>query len=182
VFAVFAAAAAVAGPIFLYKSFDFDPVMVHRAGYAALFVMGVLGGVTLFLPVPMLPLVFAGAGVLDPVGVAFAAAGGMTVGMLVTYFVGTLGSSFMTRIMESRKGRFGQMTQKSSAWFTKSGVQSSFFLAAIPNPIYDFAGLIAGSLRVPVQKFCLGTFVGKSCQTLTVAFAGFYAAGRIPGL
>ena len=180
--AVTAAAAAIVGPIFLYKSFEFDPVMVHRAGYAALFLMGVIGGVTLFLPIPMLPLVFAGAGVLDPVLVAFAAAGGMTVGMVMTYFVGTLGTNFMTRLMENRKGRFGQLTQKSGAWFTKSGVQSSFFMAAVPNPIYDFAGLIAGSLRVPIQKFCLGTFAGKSCQTLAVAFAGFYAAGRIPGL
>jgi membrane protein YqaA with SNARE-associated domain len=156
--------------------------MVQRAGYAALFFMGVIGGVTLFLPVPMLPLVFAGAGVLDPVLVAMAAAGGMTVGMVVTYFVGTLGSSFMTRLLENRKGRLGQLTQKTSTWFTNSGVQSSFFLAAIPNPIYDFAGIIAGSMRVPIQKFCIGTFAGKACQTLAVAFAGFYAAGRIPGL
>jgi uncharacterized membrane protein YdjX (TVP38/TMEM64 family) len=174
--------AAVAGPVLLYRHFDFDPVMVHRAGYAALFFFGVLGGVTLFLPVPMLPLVFAGAGVLDPVLVALAAAGGMTVGMLATYFVGTLGSSFMRRLIDHRRGRFGQMTQKSADWFTKSGTQSSFFLAAIPNPVYDFAGLIAGSMRVPVQKFCVGTFAGKSCQTLAVAFAGFFAAGRVPGL
>jgi uncharacterized membrane protein YdjX (TVP38/TMEM64 family) len=63
-------------------------------------------------------------------------------------------------------------------WFASSGVTSSFILAVVPNPVYDFAGIIAGSVRVPLARFLLGTMLGKSMQTFGVAMAGFLAAGR----
>lgn len=175
---------AIAAPILLFRYFEIDPQVVQRAGYPALFLFGVIGGVTIFLPIPMLPLVFAGASVLNPFYVAIAAAGGMTLGMAITYFVGALGTRALSRATEHQpdKGAFMRWWGRATRWYRRSGGVASFMLAALPNPVYDFAGIIAGSIRVPFRQFCVGTFAGKSTQTVAVALAGFYAAGRIPGL
>ncbi len=157
-----------------------DATLLHRGGYAALFTLGLIGGVTLFLPVPVLPIIFAGGGTLDPWLVTLAGASGMTIGMGVTYFMGTMGRGlFRDLAVKPRSGRFSAWSKRSLRWYAGSGVTASFLLAVIPNPIYDFAGILAGSVRVPLHRFLVGTMLGKSAQTLGVAMAGFVAAGRL---
>jgi membrane protein DedA with SNARE-associated domain len=154
--------------------------LVQRGGYGALFFVGFLGSVTLVLPVPCLPLVFAGGGVLDPYLVSLSAAAGMTFGMGLTYFIGTIGAGVVNTVSAGNStGRFAQWVQRSRRWFSRSGVQSSFVLAAVPNPVYDFAGIIAGSVRVPLHRFLIGTMLGKAVQTMGVAVAGAFATGTL---
>jgi membrane protein DedA with SNARE-associated domain len=139
-----------------------------------------LGGLTLFLPVPILPILFTAGGAMNPVLAALIASAGMTAGMMATYAVGA-GASGLTRRLTTRQGgRLTSLMTKAAGWFSREGVKASFILSLVPNPVYDFAGLIAGSVGVPWHKFAAGTFLGKSLQSLGVAVAGALAAGPMP--
>jgi uncharacterized membrane protein YdjX (TVP38/TMEM64 family) len=45
-------------------------------------------------------------------------------------------------------------------------------LAAFPNPVFDLAGLAAGSMRMKWWKFIIATLIGKTFQAILIAYAG----------
>ena len=45
-------------------------------------------------------------------------------------------------------------------------------LAAIPNPVFDVAGAVAGALRFPLWKFCVYGGIGRIIKHTLVAWAG----------
>jgi membrane protein DedA with SNARE-associated domain len=46
------------------------------------------------------------------------------------------------------------------------------FLAAIPNPLFDIAGFVAGVVRYPVWKFLLNVWAGKTIKAILFAALG----------
>ena len=46
----------------------------------------------------------------------------------------------------------------------KFGLFVVFFLAIIPNPFFDLAGLLAGAAHLPKWKFFLTVLLGKTIQ------------------
>lgn len=158
-----------------------NPQALAGAGLAALFLIGFLGGATFFLPMPILPLVFVSGSMFNPGLVALVSAAGMVLGMGVTYFMGGWVRDHINWRVATRSDRLGALTRNVGEWLSRSSLLSSFTLAAVPNPIYDFIGVIAGSARAPFGRFMLGITLGKLAQTLTVALAG-YLSTRIPGL
>ncbi|MBI4220900.1 MAG: VTT domain-containing protein [Chloroflexi bacterium] len=173
---------AVALPFILQNYIRFDPEALAGAGYAVLFVVAFLSGATFFLPVPILPLVFAGASLFNPGLVALVAAAGMALGMGLTYFMGSWMREHMNWRVATRADRLGAIVRIVGLWMRRSSVLGPFILAATPNPVYDFAGVIAGSAQAPLGRFMAGIFLGKLAQTLVVAIVGFLTASRIPGL
>jgi membrane protein YqaA with SNARE-associated domain len=59
-----------------------------------------------------------------------------------------------------------------AAWMQKRGGITIFVLSVIPNPLFDLAGIAAGTLRYPVWRFLLFTWLGKTLKTSLVAWAG----------
>ncbi len=45
-----------------------------------------------------------------------------------------------------------------------------FTLSIIPNPIFDFVGIEAGSTRYPFRRFVLTVFIGKMLKGLIVSY------------
>ena len=171
--------AAVAGPMVLQRYATFDPAMMMTFGYAAVFIMGALGSITFFLPVPVLTLVFAGATVLNPVLLAIAAAAGITLGMAGCYALGKAGSKIAERSQPDAGTRLHRSTVRVSGWYTRNVTTASFFVAAVPNPVFDYAGYFAGLAKVDQKRFLAATFAGKVVQSLVVAFLGYYAFEHI---
>lgn len=167
--------AAIAGPMVLQRYATFDPAMMMTFGYAAVFFMGALGSITFFLPVPVLTLVFAGATVLNPVLLAIAAAAGITLGMAGCYALGKAGSKFAERSQPDPGTRLHRATVRVSGWYSRNVTTASFFVAAVPNPVFDYAGYFAGLAKVDQKRFLAATFAGKVVQSLVVAFLGYYA-------
>lgn len=165
----------------LLRNYIPDTQSVAGAGYAALFVVGFLSGATFFLPMPILPLVFAAGGIFNPGLVALSSATGMALGMGLTYFIGTWIRDLVNWRIATRADRLGAAVRNVGEWLTRSSFVGAFALAAVPNPIYDFAGVIAGSAHAPFARFMLGTFLGKMAQAIAVAVAGSLA-WRIPGV
>ena len=171
--------AAIAAPIILQRYLTFDPAMVMTFGYIAVIVLGALGSITFFLPVPTLTLVFAGATMLNPFLLAVAAAAGITIGMAGCYALGKAGSSWAERSQPNPETRLYRATSIVSRWYDRNVTTASFLVAAVPNPVFDYAGYFAGLTGVSQSRFLGATFAGKFVQSLVVALLGFYAFEQI---
>ncbi len=139
---------------------------LSRLGYLGVFLISVLGNATVVLPVPSLAVVFAGGGVLNPLLVGLIAGVGEPLGELTGYAAGFGGSA----IVEDR-ARFAQV----EAWMRRRGFITLLVLSAIPNPLFDLAGISAGMLHFPVTRFLLACWLGKTVKALAIAYLGSFS-------
>ena len=128
-----------------------------------MFLISVIGNATVFLPVPSLAVVFAGGSVLNPLLVGLIAGLGEPLGELTGYLAGYGGSA----IVQDR-----QRYERLQGWMERRGFLTLFVLSAIPNPIFDLAGITAGMLKYPVGKFLIACFLGKTIKSFGVAYLG----------
>ena len=138
-------------------------------GYVGVFLISLLGNATVIMPVPSLAVVFAGGGVLNPLLVGLVAGLGEPLGELTGYMAGYGGSA----VIEDRE-RFRRI----QAWMERRGFVTILVLAAIPNPLFDLAGISAGALHYPVTKFLVACWLGKTIKALAIAGlgSGFFGA------
>jgi membrane protein YqaA with SNARE-associated domain len=133
-------------------------------GYLGIFVINVIGSASLFFPVPGLAVAFVGGGVdLNPLLVALLGAAGSTLGEITGYLAGWGGQV----VMEKSK-RYAQV----ESWMRRYGDITVFVMAAIPNPLFDLAGLASGSLRFPLWRFLIFAFLGKIVKYTVVSLLG----------
>ncbi|MGH7621363.1 MAG: hypothetical protein ACREMU_03400, partial [Gemmatimonadaceae bacterium] len=52
------------------------------------------------------------------------------------------------------------------------GVATLFVLSAVPNPLFEVAGLTAGSAQISFRKFILAAVSGKIVRGLLLAYLG----------
>jgi membrane protein YqaA with SNARE-associated domain len=132
-------------------------------GYLGAFVIGFLGNATVILPAPSLAFTAALGGVLNPVLVGLAAGAGEALGEMTGYLAGISGQA----IIENRT-RYESMCR----YMDRYGGGVFFVLAAIPNPLFDIAGIAAGVVRYPLWKFLLSAWAGKTLKAIFFANAG----------
>lgn len=142
-------------------------------GYLGVFVIAVLGNATVILPVPGIAVVFAGGGVLNPLLVGLIAGVGEPLGELTGYLAGYGGSA----VAENR-----ELYERIRRWMERRGFMTLLVLSAIPNPLFDLAGMAAGMLRYPVPKFLLACWIGKTFKALVIAYLGSFLRGMITWL
>jgi len=136
-------------------------------GYPAVFLVSLIGNAAFLLPTPGIALVLVAGGVLDPIAVGVVAGLGAAFGELTGYLVGQSGQS----VFEDKP-----IYWHIEGWMKKSGTLVIFILAAVPNPIFDIGGLVAGALRMPVWRFLMGAWLGKSLRFVLLATLGSMAA------
>ncbi len=134
-----------------------------RYGYPGVFVISLLGNATVILPAPSLAVVFGMGGVLNPLFVGLVAGVGEALGELTGYLAGYGGRA----VIED-----WEMYGRLERWMRRHASATIFVLSVIPNPVFDLAGIAAGALRFPLQRFLLSCWVGKTIKTTTFAFAG----------
>lgn len=137
-------------------------------GYPGIFLLSVLANATVILPAPGIAIVFAMAatGALSPIGIALAAGLGATVGEFSGYLAGFSGQV----LLENTK-----VYEQVMRWMRSNGPLTIFLLAAIPNPLFDVAGIVAGAIRMPLAKFFFASLSGKILKMLFFAYAGLYS-------
>jgi len=131
-------------------------------GYLGLFVMSVLGNATLIIPAPVFVMACAAGLVYGPIGVGIVAGVGAALGELTGYMAGAGGKALIPQ------GRFYERLLR---FMQRHGMLTIFLLAAIPNPIFDVGGIIAGALQMKGWKFLLATAFGKSVRLGVTAWA-----------
>ncbi len=143
---------------------------MQRLGYLGVFIVALAGNATVVLPVPSMAMTFASGSVLNPWLVGVVAGLGEPLGELTGYLAGYGGSAI---IEESAR------YQRIKASLEKHAFLTLFILSAIPNPLFDLAGMAAGVLHYPVYKFLIACWLGKTLKALTVAFIGSISLGAV---
>ncbi len=136
---------------------------LESLGYPGIFLISLLSNATLILPVPGVLFTSAMGAVFNPQLVALAAGTGATLGELSGYIAGFSGQG----VIENRK-----WYDRISRWMKEYGGIIIFVLSLIPNPFFDIAGMVAGSLKMPVWKFLAWSWPGKCLKMLAFALSG----------
>lgn len=132
-------------------------------GILGIFLISVLGNATVVIPAPVILSAFIGGSVYSPVLIGLVVALGATIGELTGFLAGLGG-----RVAITDHRHFKRVER----WMMKSGFLTLLILAAIPNPLFDLAGIFAGATNYPIKRFLIATFIGKSLKFLTVALLG----------
>jgi len=160
---------------------------LESLGYPGVFVANFVGTATLFVPVPGLTaagqaLIVALAETHNPWGVAFAGSTGMTLAETTAYTAGRIGRAVRE---EGRpvKGRWGRTIRRAGAVVNRLMLRWGFLtllvLSAVPNPLFEFAGITAGAVRMNFWRFLLAVFIGKTIRALALAFVGGWLLGPV---
>lgn len=132
-------------------------------GYPGIFLLSFLAYATVLLPAPGVAVVFTMGAVFNPFGVALAAGAGAALGELTGYMAGFSGQAVV-----ERANLYDTLTR----WMQKKGALAVLFLAAVPNPFFDLAGVAAGALKMPIPKFLLWCWIGETLKMFIFAIAG----------
>jgi uncharacterized membrane protein YdjX (TVP38/TMEM64 family) len=87
---------------------------------------------------------------------------GQAIGELTGYAAGSSGRSLVPD---------GPLADRIVAWIRRFGVPTVFVLAAVPNPVFDIAGVAAGATRMPVLAYFGSATAGKVLKNIIVAGA-----------
>jgi len=140
-------------------------------GYLGVFVISLLSSATILLPVPGWMTVIALSRVLDPYLVGIVAGLGSGLGEFTGYAAGD-GVAKMVVKDEKKYEEYKRLIEKYE-------VPAIFVLAFIPNPLFDVAGIAAGSVEVPLWKFLLACIAGRILRYLLLAYLGAFSLNFI---
>jgi len=131
-------------------------------GYLGIFLASLLGNATVLLPAPVLALVLVEGKYLNPYAVGGVSAAGATLGELTGYLAGYGGQAFVDA------DQYPQLR----GWLNHYGFGAIVVLAAVPNPLFDVVGILAGLNHYPLDLFLAATFLGKLLKFTLVALFG----------
>ncbi len=137
---------------------------LEALGYLGAFIIALVSNASVLLPAPGWAVIIAMGRALDPVPLAIAAGLGSGLGELSAYMLGYGGATAMD-------GKVKELRQQKE-WIRKYEAYAIFVLAAIPNPLFDLAGIAAGALKMPVWRFLIPCILGKIVKTLILAELG----------
>lgn len=135
-------------------------------GYPGIFLITLLANATVFLPAPGVAVVFAMGSIFHPLGIALAAGTGGTLGELTGYLAGFSGQAVVEKT---------EIFNRIQPWVQKFGGWAILLFAAIPNPLFDMAGMAAGVSKMPLWKFLLFCWIGQIIKMAMFAYAGAYS-------
>jgi len=140
-------------------------------GYLGVFAISLVSAATIILPAPGWASVIAMSTVLNPYLVGIAAGLGSGLGE-ITGFVAGDGAA---KIVVKNKKDF----EKYKKWIRKYDMPAVFILAFIPNPVFDVAGIAAGSAGISITRFLAATIAGRIVRYVLLAYIGAFSAGMV---
>lgn len=162
---------------------DADEARYEALGYIGIFIASFAGTSFIILPIPGMSAVAQGlimqqGAVLNPLLVGLVGGTGMAIGEAGTYIAGAVGAEASRQSGLRVPDRLRPLFDRVSTWMTwlmtHYGMLTLFTLSAIPNPIVDVAGAIAGATRMPFWRFFVAQWAGKLVRSLLLAYLGAY--------
>ena len=145
---------------------------LQQFGYVGAFVISVLGGATIIIPVPALAVVFTLGGVMEHAWlVGISSALGELVGALTIYMTG---HGAGRAISNSKHGKVQRAYEKLLGLMERRGPIVLFIVASVVNPFFYPAALAAGALRFGILKYTVIVLAGKIIKCMTVVYAGYF--------
>jgi membrane protein YqaA with SNARE-associated domain len=145
----------------------FDTENLSVLGYGGLFIITLLGAMSLFVPGPtMIAAVMIGA-TLNPLLVGLFAGAGSSIGESTGYAAG-----YATRAVVQGPDQNKAWYWRMLSWMSRFPFLTLFVFSLIPNPVSDVSGLIAGRIGYPYWRFLLSNFFGKAIRFGLTAYLG----------
>ena len=129
-----------------------------NAGYLGAFAANLIASAAIILPAPgLLAICAAAAEELgnNPFLLAISGAVGSSFGETTAWLAGFSEHKLVERF---------KWYPKIHDWMERGGGLTIFIASAIPNPLFDFAGIAAGALGYSYRKFILYTTLGRSVR------------------
>jgi membrane protein YqaA with SNARE-associated domain len=108
--------------------------------------------------------------------VAAAGAAGMTLAETTAYGIGALGRGIAEEREMPVKGRLGAFMHRAAGWvdwlMARYGFLTLLVLSAVPNPLFEFAGITAGAVRMNFWRFLTAVAIGKTTRAIILVTAG----------
>ena len=179
---------AVLGPsvvlLILPEWFHLDEQSLEGLGYVGVFVANLASTITVFIPVPGLTalgqiLILDQGKTLNPVVVGIAGGSGMALGEITAYIAGVYGGQMAAGHTLPGPRWTARLVERAISiidrLMDRFGMLTLFVLAAIPNPVFEIAGITAGAVRMPFGRFMGAVFVGKVLRGIVLAFLGAHS-------
>ena len=141
-------------------------------GYAGVAAAEFSNSAMIIVPTPALAYTFAMGAILNPFILGLIGGAFGTLGEFVGYALGRRGAV----LLPDRP-----MVQRMTEWADRWGAMVLFCSAALPVP-FDIAGIWAGTVRYPVERFVLLVWAGKTIKLTLVALAGYYGVEALARL
>lgn len=135
-------------------------------GYPGIFLVALIANATILFPAPGAALVAAVGAIFNPIGVGIAAGAGGAIGELSGYLAGFSGQAVIERT---------DVYAKIKPWVNKYGGWAILVLSAIPNPLFDVAGIAAGIAKMRFWTFLFFVWIGQMIKMTLFAYAGRYS-------
>jgi membrane protein DedA with SNARE-associated domain len=139
----------------------------EQYGYFGAFIISVLAGATVLVPIPGILVVFTLGSVLNPALVGIVSGMGEAVGSIGIYLSGWGGQKAVQNLNHKMVNRFVD-------WIRRRGEIAVFLMSAILNPLFYPFAAIAGMLRFGLVKFFFLCWAGKSIKNTIIAYLGFF--------
>lgn len=139
--------------------------------YLALLLVSVQSGALFMLPGFGWASIAVFAVAFDNVwGAVLVGTTGQVAGEMVSYLLGVAGSPWIQRRTSYRRVE---------AWIKRWGLLVIFVIAALPNPLFDLAGTIAGAARLGWWRFFVASWAGRLIKNIGFAAVGLQGADFI---
>jgi membrane protein YqaA with SNARE-associated domain len=159
---IFLAVIIVAAVIFFSK--DIEALAAY--GYSGVFLVAMLSTATIIFPSPLWVAIIAMSAYLDPLLLGIVAGLGASIGELTGYLAGDGARDVL--------GNYVKESKKIEKTVKRYGAPGIFVLSAIPNPLFDIAGLVAGGLKMPWHKFLIACALGRVLRYVILALLGAF--------
>ena len=153
----------VVGVIVVYKNHPAKIDELKAFGYPGIFLISLILNATIILPVGnIIVIATLGAALPSAPLVGLIGGAGAAIGEMTGYMAGYSG-----RTIVQRQKTYVRLER----WVKKWGVLAIFVLSVVPF-FFDLAGIAAGALRLPVWKFWIACWLGRTILYIIIAHTG----------
>jgi uncharacterized membrane protein YdjX (TVP38/TMEM64 family) len=177
----------VAGCVFLVYHWEYI-VRFQQYGYLGLFIMTIVTGFSIPLPVPYMVFTFTLGGLLHPALVGATAGLGLGIGGTLLYLTGRGGRRFLPQFDitdlndETNSSRWARFLRKIKVprmmeFAKRRGALAIFILSMIPNPVFAPVAVSMGAMRFGWWKFFAACWGGSTIKAMALAYLGYLGLG-----
>jgi uncharacterized membrane protein YdjX (TVP38/TMEM64 family) len=151
------------GIFYFYKQYPDKIDELKTYGYLGAFVISVILNATIILPIGNMAILMAiGTAMPSPAIVGLVGGLGAAIGELTGYIAGRSGRDLVAK---------SKMFNRIEGWVRKWGMLPIFVFSMVPF-FFDLVGIAAGALRIPVWKFFVPCWLGRTIlYVVMVSFA-----------
>ncbi|MFA5108535.1 MAG: VTT domain-containing protein [Candidatus Micrarchaeia archaeon] len=154
--------------------FVYTPQIVQMFGdysYVGIFLLSLIASASVFFPTAPLQFAIISIGaVLNPILVGICAGVGSAIGELTGFVIG----SGSRRVLQTKDKYAKYLIRLQKGMIKKHAGLAIFLLALVPNPFFDFAGILAGLLKMKWWEFLLWAGAGRILRYTLIAYFGLW--------